>query len=120
MNGSCLLLVAFRTSSRTKPNALRRSNPGVVKCSANAVAKGLDFVLSPSEAVKPAFAANAIMVLGLGGSTLARPRPMERRAIVCRMVLVNGLSRQASRMIRRSRLAGSTAIRTRSSESASS
>ena len=29
MNGSCLLLVAFRTSSRTKPNALRRSNGNV-------------------------------------------------------------------------------------------
>ena len=46
--------------------------------------------------------------------------PIERMAIVRFMVLANGLSRQASRITRRSRLAGSIATRTRSSDSASS
>ncbi len=61
----------FSTSSRTKPNALRRSSPGFGKCSTSAVANGL-FLESPSDAVEPALAANAIIVLGVVGSTLAQ------------------------------------------------
>jgi hypothetical protein len=83
------------------------------------VANGL-FFASPSEAVEPALAAKAIMVFGLVGSTLARPRPMARAAIVRFMVLAKGLSRQASRMTSRSCLAGSTANKARSSGSVSS
>ncbi len=87
--------------------------------STSAAANGL-FLESPSEALEPALAAKAIIVFGLVGSTLARPRPMLRAAIVRFMVLENGLSRQASRMTRRSCLAGSTAKRARSSSSVSS
>ena len=36
--------------------------------------------MSPSEAVEPALAANAISVFGLPGSTFASPRPMPRDA----------------------------------------
>jgi hypothetical protein len=54
--GSCRLLVFFSTSSRTKPNALRTSRPGVVMCFTSAAANGL-FLLSPSAAVDPALAA---------------------------------------------------------------
>ena len=107
----------FSTSSRTKPNALRRSRPGFGRCSTSAAAKGL-FFESPSDAVEPALAANAIIVFGLVGSTLARPRPIAREAMVRFMVLANGLSRQASRMTSRSCLAGSTANSTRSSGNA--
>ena len=44
-----------RTSSRTNPNALRTSSPGVVMCCASAVVNGL-FFASPSSAVEPALA----------------------------------------------------------------
>src|SRR6202034_3063874 len=100
MKGSCLLLVAFRTSSRVKPNALRRSRPGLGRYLTNAEVNGL-FLLSPSEAVDPAFAAKAISVFGLFGSTLANPRPTARAPIVRFMVLSNGLSRHAYRMTNR-------------------
>ena len=78
------------------------------------------FLPSPSEAVEPAFEANAINVFGLVGSTLARPRPTAREASVRFIDRVNGLSRHASRITSRSFFAGSTATRTRSSDSASS
>ena len=64
------------------------------------------FLPSPSAAVEPALEANAIRVFGLVGSTLARPRPMAREASVRFIVRVNGLSRHASRMTRRSFLRG--------------
>jgi hypothetical protein len=51
---------------------------------------------------------------------LASPCPIARDATVRFMLLANGLSRQASRMINRNFLTGSTAIRMRSSENASS
>src|SRR5882724_2227604 len=105
MNGSCLLLVAFRTSSRAKPNALRRSRPGLGRYLTSAAVNGL-FLLSPSDAVDPAFAAKAIRVLGLVGSTFANPLPTARAPIVRFMVLLKGLSRQASRITSRSCLAG--------------
>ena len=60
------------------------------------------------------------MVLGLVGSTLANPRPIAREASARFMVFENGLSRQASRMIRRSCLAGSTANSARSTGMVSS
>ncbi len=78
------------------------------------------FLESPSDAVDPALAAKAIMVLGLVGSTLANPRPIAREASVRFIVLENGLSRQASRMIKRSCLAGSTANSARSTGMVSS
>ena len=56
-----------------KPKALRKSSPGFGRCLTRAAVNGL-FLVSPSDAVDPAFAANAIRVLGLPGSTLARPR----------------------------------------------
>src|SRR5262245_37634077 len=65
--------------------------------STSAEANGLCFE-SPSKAVDAAFAAKAIIVFGLLGSTLARPRPIARAAIVRFIVLAKGLSRQASRM----------------------
>src|SRR2546428_9804335 len=72
MNGSCLLLVAFNTSSRVNPKALRRSRPGLGRYLTRAAVNGL-CLLSPSDAVDPAFAANAISVLGLAGGALLRP-----------------------------------------------
>jgi hypothetical protein len=71
----------------------------------------------PSEAVDPAFAANATRVSGIG-STRARPRPISR--LLRLMVWRNGLLRQASRMTRRSRRADSIAFSTRASEMVSS
>ena len=88
-------------------------------CLARAALNGL-FLPSPSAAVDPAFDANAISVLRFVGSTFASPRPTARDAIVRFIVRENGLSRQASRMTNLNCLAGSTATRIRSSESASS
>jgi hypothetical protein len=62
-----------------------------VRWSASAVANGL-FFLSPSAAVEPARAAKAVRVLGRSGSTLARPWPIARWAMVRFMVLAKGLS----------------------------
>ena len=47
-------------------------------CFTSAAVNGL-FLLSPSDAVEPAFDAKAISVFGLLGSTLARPRPIGAR-----------------------------------------
>ena len=76
-------------------------------CLSSAAVNGL-CAPSPSSAVEPALAAKAISVSDDCGSTRARPRPIERVALVRFMVLTNGLSRQASRMTRRSRRAGSS------------
>lgn len=84
-----------------------------------AFVKGLYFP-SPSEAVEPAFEANAMSVFGVMGSTLAKPRPIAREASVLFIVLVNGLSRHASRITSRSFPAGSTDTSTRSSDNPSS
>ena len=111
--------MADSTESRTRPNAMRRSTPGVAMCSSRAVVKGL-LLLSPSSATDPAFAANAISVSETVGSILARPRPTYRDATVRFMVLAKGLSRHASRMISRSCFAGSTANNARSSPTVSS
>ena len=48
------------------------SRPGEVRCYDNACVDG-KFLLSPSAAVEPAFAAKAISMFGPVGSTLARP-----------------------------------------------
>jgi hypothetical protein len=84
-----------------------------------AVAYGL-FLLLPSSAVSPAFAANAISVLEMAGSTLASPRLIDRDATVRYIESANGLLRHASTITTRNCLAGSIASRTRSSENASS
>src|SRR5215468_3795721 len=95
MNGSWRLRVSLRTSSRTKPNALRRSRPGRGRYFNSAAVNGL-FASSPSVAVQPALAAKAISVFGLTGSTLASPRPTAREATTRRMAWRNGLSRHAN------------------------
>ena len=102
-NGLLFLPVPLMTSSRTRPNAMRKSRPGTVRFFNRAVVNGL-CMPSPSAAVDPALAANAISVSVDGGSILARPRPMERVSLVRCTVRTNGLSRHASRIIRRSRL----------------
>jgi hypothetical protein len=84
----------------------------------NAVVNGL-FLPSPSEAVAPAFAANATSVSVTDTSYLARPRPIERVATVRRMVLAKGLSRQASSITSFSFFAPSIAAITWSSGTAS-
>ena len=71
-------------------------------CFTSAMVNGL-FAPSPSLATAPALAAKAISVPETVGSTLARPRPIERLATVRFIVLENGLSRQASRMTSRRR-----------------
>ena len=47
------------SASRAKPNALRISSPGRVRCLSSAAENGL-FLPSPSEAVDPSFAAKAM------------------------------------------------------------
>ena len=81
--------------------------------------KGL-YLPSPSDAVEPAFAAKAISVLGLVGSTLAKPRLIPRTPIVRFMLLLNGLSRHASKMRSRNCRAGSITMSSRSRDTASS
>ncbi len=52
-----------------------------MRCLSSAVVNGL-FLPSPSDAVAPSLAANAMKVLGLLASTPTRPRPSERDAMV--------------------------------------
>ena len=118
-NGSWRLPVVCRTSSRTRPNASRRSSPGSAMCFRSAVAKLL-FCPSPSSATAPAFAENTTRVLDDAGSILASPRPIERLATVRFIVLAKGLSRQASRITSLRRLTESSALSTRSSDTVSS
>src|SRR5437879_13468720 len=105
MNGSCLLLVAFKTSSRVKPNALRKSRPGLGRYLTRAAVNGL-CLLSPSDAVDPAFAANAISVLGLAGLSLASPRPVEREPFGRFRVLFTGLAGDPAQVMSRHCLGG--------------
>ena len=108
-----------KTSSRTKPNALRRSRPGLVRWLTIAAAKGL-FLQVAVGCGRAGFGRKRDHRVRADGSTLARPRPIARDPIVRFMVLANGLSRQASRMTSRSCLAGSTVNSTRSSGKVSS
>ena len=67
-----------------------------------------------------ALAAKAISVSDMAGSIFASPRPIERVATLRFIVFAKGLSRQASRMTSLSRLTGSSALSTRSSDMVSS
>ena len=98
---------------------MRTSRPGVGRCFNNALVNGLCGP-SPSVATDPAFAANAISVSVLVTSILASPWPTARVATERRIFFTKGLSRQASRITSRRRLAGSTAARKRSSGTVSS
>jgi hypothetical protein len=76
-------------------------------------------VPAPSSAVSPSFAANTMSVAP-SGSMAASPRLIERVAMLRCILFKKGLSRHASSITSLSFFAFSTALRIRSTETASS